>query len=227
MLQIPKVLIACPISERKSYCIDAFLEHITNFTYPRKTFYFSDNSQNPNWAARKIVYENGIDCDWISPEGKKSNQYIAESQQQIREHFLNSDADYLFSLECDIFPDRDVIETLLAENEGVCAMKYFIGEGAQSHILAQETDDSWSENTNRNQQPLETFIEHGRKNTATNYGLGCVLLSRKVVEEINFRVDERSEIHSDNYFSVDLRDSGYKIKVLDKIVTHHNKKCIV
>lgn len=226
MLQIPKVQISCPINQRKSYCIDAFLEHIINLTYPRKTFYFSDNSLNRYWGAQKIVIENGMDCGYVSPEGKKSNQYIVESQQQIREHFLNSDVDYLFSLECDIFPELDVIETMLTENEDVCAMKYFIGESSQSHILAQETDDGWSENTNRNQQPLETFIEHGRKNTATNYGLGCVLLSRKVVEEINFRIDERSSIHSDNLFAVDIRDSGYKIKVLDKIVTHYNRQWV-
>lgn len=220
-----KIFIGCPTSSKKNYCVKKYLDNVTNFSYNPKQINFCDNSPNPEYHYETFLM-NGFMCDYVSPNNKKSNEFICESQNTLRQRFLESDCTHFFSLEEDLIPPKNIIEILLAENENVCCAKYFIGQGSNSHILAQQTDNTWSENVNRNCSVAESFIEHGRKNTATNYGLGCMMIHRNIMEQIYFEVDERNDIHSDNYFSLQIRELGYEIKVLDLIIPHYNQKLI-
>jgi cellulose synthase/poly-beta-1,6-N-acetylglucosamine synthase-like glycosyltransferase len=43
---LPKILIAVPTYDAKNYCLDAFFQNISNFTYPKSNIdiYVADNS---------------------------------------------------------------------------------------------------------------------------------------------------------------------------------------
>ena len=45
--KLPKILIAIPTYDSKNYCLDAFMDNVKNFTYPKNLIeiYVADNSK--------------------------------------------------------------------------------------------------------------------------------------------------------------------------------------
>uniref|UniRef100_UPI003F6961AC hypothetical protein n=1 Tax=Winogradskyella sp. TaxID=1883156 RepID=UPI003F6961AC len=62
---LPKVLIAIPTYEAKNYCLDAFMQNIMNFTYPKSLIeiYVADNSAT-NENALYIRDKYGVKTFW-------------------------------------------------------------------------------------------------------------------------------------------------------------------
>lgn len=216
-----KVLVAAPTNSRKDYICNEYLRNVTNFTYPFKNYYFVDNSYNIFYHAEKFI-DKGFDCDYVNPKGKNNNDYICESQNKIREYFLNSDCTHLFLLEEDLLPPPYIIEDLLSYNTEIAVARYFIGEGKDSHLLHQIMDDTWSPNVNINYSPAGSFLEWGTgQQTNFNYGLGCIMIKKDVMKEIQFRVEDETN-HADSFFWLDVNYLEIPFKVHDKLIEHRN-----
>ena len=73
---LPKVLIAIPTYDAKNYCLDAFLDNISKFTYPkdRIEIYIADNSKD-NKNALMINKKYGIKNGFM----KKLENFIIKS----------------------------------------------------------------------------------------------------------------------------------------------------
>lgn len=218
-----RVLISCPVSDRKEYCRQDYLRNISNFTYLHKEFYFSDNSPSIKYHIESFLL-HGFDCDHISPIGKQNNEYIAESHEQIRRYFLQSNCTHWLSLEEDLFPESDIIEQLLSYNASVVSANYMIGEGAQSRLMQLNFDDSFSINVNRHVSCYESFVSYGTQKplTQNSFGMGCVLMTKEVASQIQFWVTEDSAVHADLYFSLDLDFLGIPVTYHNQIIEHRN-----
>lgn len=219
---LPKILISCPTSIRKEYVLSQYFENIRSLSYPEKYFYFCDNSHDPIFHVKEILLK-GFECGYVSPHGKPNNVYICESYNLIRDYFLKGDYDYLLTLEADEFPQKDILEEMLMYDYPVVAARYFWGEGENSRLLGFEMDDSFGDNINRIIGLQEGFSEYGTGKTKSfNPALGCCLIKRDVVEEIEFRVADHN-IHNDSYFHLDRYFSGIDCKIIDIIVEHRNQ----
>ncbi len=218
---LPKILISCPTSIRKEYCLQDFFTNIRAFTYPEKYFFFVDNSHGSLFHVKEILLK-GFECGYCSPHGKPNNVYICESYNAIRDYFLKNDFDYLLTLECDMFPEKDVISEMLMHDYPVVAARYFWGEGENSRLLGFEMHDSFGLNVNRLIKFEEGFFEYGTGKTKNfNAGLGCALIKREVIEEIPFRVEDHS-IHNDSWFMSDVFSMGIETKFIEMIIRHEN-----
>lgn len=222
-MQICKVMISCPMNIRKNYCLEDYLQNISQLTYPKKEYYLSDNSFDKSFHLEELLLK-GWNCGYVSPHNKDSNQYITESFNQIREYFLQSDAEYLFLCESDLFPPTDIIEQLICYQKPVVSCHYFIGEGKESKLLHQQFDDKWlPDNVNINSHPSQSFMEFGTdKWSSNNSGLGVILLRRDVLEQIQFSCNDRTN-HCDTFFSRDLDYLGIEVTYSGILVEHRNR----
>ncbi len=224
-LSLQSVLVACPINEVKSYALDNYFRQCLNLSYPNKEFYFVDNSGNEKWHLDNVVAK-GWDCDYVAPKGRRNCEYLCESQNKIRERFLEGNFDYLFSLECDIGVPLNIIEQMIAYNEPIVSCNYFINHKDKAHLLKTEIEAPVFGNmTNRNIDQMQGFIEHGRPQQQSNssfFGFGCCLMHRSIVERFPFNVLPDDPSHSDTIFYFELYEAGIKTKLHDVIVKHNN-----
>jgi hypothetical protein len=128
---LPKILIGIPTYEGKNYCLDAFMNNVNDFTYPKSNIeiYVADNSSS-NENALMIRDKYKVKTFWRDYEGVSVMEKLADSHNQIRRYFLESDADYLLHLESDIFPPNNVIEELLWARKPIVTSLYQVFDGA-------------------------------------------------------------------------------------------------
>lgn len=220
-----KVFLCSPLNFRKEYCIDRYFSNILKLSYPHKEFYFVDNSPSPFYAMSKIK-KWGLDIDWLDPKRMRNQDYIRDSMNVIRRKFLDSKCDYMFVLECDLFPPLDIIERLLSHEAQVVAAPYFLGNGANSFLSDTDIEDSFGETiNNRNIGWHESFLNFkGITTTAKQCGMGCVMIRRDVMEQMDFFTAHDVPAHHDTFFYFALNDLGIKtLYDTEIIVTHENR----
>ncbi len=224
----PKILIGCPTSDVKAYCLNQYIEGIRNLAHDSFDILLVDNSSGDDYFQR--IKAAGIPV----VKGKffsGAKDRIVFARNLLRQKVLD-DYDYFFSLEQDVVPPRDVIETLLSHNKEIVSGIYFnIVHGKLDPLIYKKIDEKTiREATDGNfgvedvekvlsQKNLDlthfripfTFeeVEEPRLLEVGFCGLGCVLIKREVLEKIEFRADETS--FDDMFFSIDARKNGFKI----------------
>ena len=107
-----KILIGCPTSEHKSYCLKEYIEAVKKLNCD---VLLVDNSECEEYYNKiKSLGVNVIKDRYY----KKARNRIVSSRNLLKEHCLKNGYDYLFSLEQDVIPPLDVIERLLKLNKG-------------------------------------------------------------------------------------------------------------
>ena len=120
-----------------------------------------------------------------------------------RKAFLDGGHDYLWIVESDIIPPADALEKLLALNTDIASGAYIFRRGSPvlnvfRHIHGKVTPD----------ETIDRFPEIRRPNwgkpvRCSGAGIGCLLVSRRVVEKVPFRVDPE-DCHCDWVYTHDL-----------------------
>lgn len=218
-------MIATPLNYRKSYCIDDYFKNVLSLSYPNRIIYAVDNSPNPTFAMEQMR-KHGVEIDWFNPNGMRNQDYIRHSMNNIRHKFLQSDCDYLFILECDLFPKGDIIERLMGWQKQVVSAPYFLGEGVGSFLSDTEIEDSFGhQNDNRHLGWYGGFLRFKKMfQPAQQCGLGCTLLRRDVVEQTEFHTVAGHPAHHDTWFYFLLHDIGIKVWWdTREIIEHRNK----
>lgn len=227
---IPKVFIATPVADVKEYCLYDFVEQCKNFSYPNLNILFCDNSKSS--IAHKM-HESGIMCEYVEPKGL-AIEYIAESQNLLRQRFLESDAEYFLSLECDVFVPLDIIEYMIAQHALVYALPYFLYEegredGMVDTALSFQTIDNapFQQRRMRKISQKESFHTfNGKSNNTLIPALGCTLIHRSVIEKIKFRVEPKinNMAFSDSYFFYDCKVNKIPVITDTSIIVEHRRK---
>jgi hypothetical protein len=201
----PKILIIAPTSLNKDYIFIEWYLHISTLTYQNYDIVICDNSIDETYY--KNLQKMGINCLYVSPKNKSNAQYITESQNLLRNYFLNhKEYDIMISIEVDVFPPRNFIEKLLSTKKEVVSGLYFWNFGKNSKPLVSyfvKTGEKKMENVIPGMFDCFKFVDSEVKQIYQT-GIGCTMIYRKIVEKIKFRTDNKKFIHSDVNFYKDL-----------------------
>ena len=223
-MKYPKVLLACPQSDAKDYCFDAWLDNISKFTYPNFAVYLADNSDTNKYS--KKIKNMGLSCDWVKPRDKSKMKRFAESHELCRRYAMHFKFDYLFHLESDIFPHPTIIEDLLSAKKSVVGGLYHIGFGHQSELMVQlpyETDDENVLVTKKIEYELPEWLD-GTVKRVYHIGLGCMLIHNSVLQHFKFRYEPNRDFHPDSFFAMDLYQKGIDIYADTSIICRHDNR---
>tara|TARA_R110000851_G_scaffold15298_8_gene50753 strand:- start:5250 stop:6020 length:771 start_codon:yes stop_codon:yes gene_type:complete len=224
----PKILIGVPTYEGKNYCLSQFLDNIKNFSYPkdRIEIFFADNSKD-NTNALMLNKKYNIKCFWKDYSDMSMFEKMADSHNQIKRYFLDSEAQYLLHLESDVFPPKDVIEQLLWARKPVVNAMYQVFDASHRQPCIKLT--------NYMHEFSRVFVNHksldgcyhwwleGKPQPVFIGGIGCCLMKRKVMQNFGFRHDTTltENFPPDSYFAEDLRAKGVKNYVHTGVVCFH------
>lgn len=119
----PKVLIACPTSNRHKHVVDKWLKHLDSLDYPNFDVLLVDNSQDKKQYFKELKSKKvkgkkiiTLHHEWDSKETHPL-QMLAHVREKIRLYFLENDYDYIFWLDDDIFIPKNGIQRLLGSNK--------------------------------------------------------------------------------------------------------------
>jgi hypothetical protein len=137
-----KILISCPIQNR-AWILPYYLEHIKNLNYPKHliSFYFiinncTDNShsilkdfvkQNQDYKSIKIDVLNNsnlprnFDNRTENTRHNLTYQWLSELRNKMLDECINSDCDYLISIDSDILVNPEAVNKLISQNLDICA----------------------------------------------------------------------------------------------------------
>jgi len=224
-MSVPRVLIGCPTSYHKRYCLRAYIEGLRKLTYPNTTFIIVENSQDDVYFNEirdltkdmpNFILEKG---PWF--DGAKDR--IIASRNQIRQYAVDHDFDYFLSLEQDVvLQDPDAVQKMVAHHHDIVAgvvigEQLVNGQWAPAPMLyvssKVDPEKMWFLDPAEIKKPQLIEIR------AT--ALGCVLMSRTVLEKITFRYAGGFD---DMMFSMDARAAGFKIFCDTTIRTAHHQK---
>lgn len=223
----PKILLAAPISIIKDYCLLEWLNHLEQLTYLNFEVFLCDNSPLPSFSQK--LRDFGYNCVYESPSGREAREFMASSLERCRVKFLSGPYDYLFSLECDIFPPFDIIEKLLSHDMDVIGTTFWTDHGYNTHLQLQTIDKlhiDYEKHEKEFKVRFLTFEEgqlfmNGKCNPIYGAGLGCVLVKRPILENITFRVEPDEVGFADSFFHRDIWNMGIDFMIDTSIIPVH------
>ena len=157
---------------------------------------------------------------------------LAITQEKIRQRVAESitagsDSEpyysHLLMLESDIIPDKDVVNRLLSYNLPVVGHSYFLYHGNQTKPMNQSSKKGTVlEGKFEFDSLMGSFLKAKPYPVPSDHiGLGCVMIERSVLENINFRYQEKGNLISDSCFYNDLMALGIQPYVdTSKTVKH-------
>ncbi len=181
----PRVLVGCPTSEHKLYCLQDYADAVKRIQYPRKDILLVDNSKEDTYFQE--IYTLGLPVI-KGPYFEKAKDRIIASRNILREHVLKEGYDYFLSLEQDVIPEPNVIQTLLSHQKEIVGGVVYNNLPLGSLIK---------------RMPM-VYVPHPKDPTGLEYiseeklkkpqiievkacALACMLIHRDVLEKIQFR----------------------------------------
>jgi len=213
-----KILIGCPTSHHKEYCLKEYLEGVRNLTYKNFDLVLIDNSEDDEYFNK--LKKLGVK----TIKGKhfeSAKDRVVYSRNILREYCLENGYDYLLSLEQDVIPPKDAIERLLKhEKDIVGGLYYYFGDDKKTLLpmLWVHYKEEYAKRLNFNEVPENELIE------VITCGLGCVLIKKEALEKIEFRHVKGKDPWDDLWFCEDAREKGFKVHVDTSIKCKHYVK---
>lgn len=222
----------------KDYSIRDWYNNVKKFTYPNFDLCMVDNSEDEKY--HKKLFKHFSERKKNSNIGKltvlhtprvhhKSEMFMAFSANALRKHFLKNNYDYLLYLECDIFPPFDILERLLSYNRKAIGALYFTGRRDRSYPMVSKSFVTYND---KGEIEMSDYIlsylggffdmgDYAEPVDCINIGLGCYLLSREIVEKIEFR-GKLNEAHHDSAFAEDLMANNLQNQYVPIMCRHEN-----
>ncbi len=216
----PKVLIAAPIYEHKYYCIQDYIDNCRQISYPNFDILLVDNSKDE--TAHKLVKEMNPDINIVYTgffDTTRASQGM--SYRYIRDEFLKGDYEYLMTIESDLFPHETIIEDLMANDKDICGAIYMLAGSGGNLSVPCVTTGTFNNDGNRFREDFMDYreIDGKLKRVHGGCGLGCTLIKRKVLEEVEFMW---SKCHADTYFHRDSHRKGFETWIDTRFVIFHD-----
>jgi len=235
-----KVLVASPTAAAKNYCFEDWIENVMGFTYPNFDIRLFDNTDddgvNANYLNNTFKYLHGKNNDKFFAENtllrnrissKSIIEKMTHSHNDCRTYTLENGYDYLLHLESDIFPPKDVIERLLFHQKNLIGGLYFTDEGIYRMAMVLE---HFELAPNRIEPIATSFcggeirLFDGQVKDVSHIGLGCILISSKVLQRVSFRFDNDRKLFPDTYFHEDCKKNKIPTNIDTSILCRHENK---
>ena len=207
---LPKVLVGCPTSDYKNYCLDEYINSIKNLTYSNYDILIVDNSKTKDYY--RLIKSFNIPIKRIKYR-KRARDRIIESRNLIVDEVLGGDYDYFLSLEQDVIPPKDVIEKLLRHKKKVVSGVYpLLTKINGKKILKSSIWMNYDPKTKMMYRVKNKFIlENPSLFKISTSGLGCIMIHNEVLKKIKFRYDKSQDGFDDVFFSKDLRENNISL----------------
>ena len=205
---IPKVLVGCPTSFHKEYCLDKYAAGIKSLTYKNFDVFLVDNSKDDAYFDK--IKKAGLPV-MKGPWFEGAMDRIITSRNVLRQKVLDEGYDYFFSLEQDVIPPKDAIQRMLSHNKKIVTGVYFahntMPDGSAPLIpLAYKLIDKKT----LSMAPInEQEFASNKLIEVVSAGLGCVIISRDVFEGIKFRYENK--VFDDRFFFIDCYRKSFKV----------------
>ena len=221
-----KILVGCPTAEAMKPSLVPYIQGLMNFTYKDKDFLIVDNSETDDYSEYIASFDIPVQKDTYFPELKER---IVHSRNILRQKVLDGDYDYFLSLEQDVIPPIDVIERLLEHKKDVVSgvyytVYYFNGEPKVRPLIWKDVPSEpekmqfMGEEARLGMQNPDVPQLHKIKRC----GLGCVLISKKVLEKVKFR--NHPQTFDDFQFCGDAINAGFELFADVSIQCQHLKE---
>jgi GT2 family glycosyltransferase len=197
-----KVLVGCPTSFHKEYALKQYSEALKNLSYTNFDILILDNSQNNNYL--KKLKSHGLKAI-KSKYFDSARERIVFSRNLLKDETIKK-YDYFLSLEQDVIPPKDIIERLLSHKKDVVSGIYFVRNiiNGKKQLIPLAYKEIPAKNELPDMRPLNQFELKKGLTQVVSVGLGCVLISKKILKTINFRYEKDKDSFDDRFFSIDL-----------------------
>jgi hypothetical protein len=229
-----KVLISSPTADVKDYCFDNWMKNVCNFTYENSEIFICDNSVTRDYfielKKRYAHLGDKFNLSRVTPSqfDLSYKHILAKSHDKCRMYAIENDFDYLLHLETDIFPPIDVIERLLDSNKKVVGAMYHIELGERSTLMIQQIEEFGNElRETYNLDESDISFVDGEVKRVFSCGLGCVLIHRSVLEQVEFRYQDGSPVHPDSFYYADLDAKKIPVFVDTSIYCKHENQTLL
>ena len=208
----PKILVGCPTSDYKEYCLEEYSKAVKSLTYKNYDILLVDNSKNENYIKKIRSFNLPVIKGPYFPGAKKR---IIKSRNLLREKAIEGKYDYFLSLEQDIIPPKDIIERLLKAKKDIISAVYFMPRDLELvPMIAIKEGESYG------YIPFN-YVDKSKEIIRVDYtGLGSLLISRKVIEKIEFKTDAKPGF-DDWWFCKDAKKNNFKIYADTSIKCKH------
>lgn len=205
-----KTLVGAAISDKYSYCFEEFYNSIKQLEGNFDVL-LVDNSETESYFNQ--LKEKGVEIT----RGK----YLEEPRDRmvfnrniLRDYAIDNNYDYLLCLDSDIVLNKNTLKNLLSHKKEVISAVYFrplTNKGKTSIVpLILEYDES--------KKLKLVSIEDKKVKKINMTGLGCILISKRVLNKIPFRYDQGFD---DEAFCQDLEKYHIPLYVdTSEIVKH-------
>lgn len=228
-MALPKILIACPTSEKKDYCFIEWISHVKQIDYPKYKMdvLMVDNSRERGYEK----YLSGFDVitRYINPKNRNTIEFICDSHNAIRDYFLYNEYDYLLHLESDVMVNTQTLRTLLFHSQQndlpVVSASYFHGEDVNTAMLMHRLETHGFDF--KIGMPIrfkEGMTMCGKFLPIYGCGLGCVLIRKDVMDQLRFRFDKNQYIHPDSFFYEDLYKKRIPAYIDTSLILKHKSQ---
>ena len=198
----PRILVGCPTSFHKEYCLKKYADAVKGLTYKNHDVLLIDNSPEDDYF--KKIKEAGLPVI-KGPYFESARDRIVASRNILRKKVLEENYDFFLSLEQDVIQPADIIENLLQHKKEVISAVYFMPHiNGLIPMLGIRGKEKYS-------YLQFDMVDKSNELMQVDYaGMGVILISKKVLEKINFRTDEKPGF-DDWFFCKDVEKEGFKI----------------
>ena len=204
-----KILLATPIHFSKDYVMIEWLLMIKMLD-GNYDILLVDNSPTETYS--KKIRKFGFNVKYVNPKNDDFRTILVKCREIIRKYAVKNNYDYLFSLECDVFPKLNIINRLLLHRRDVVGGYYFSGTKENIFVVLQRIIGNVGQKFHKakNQSIQDVFYMTDGKKLKSVYtaGLGCVLISSRVFKNIKFEI--KGDI---GYDDVHFAESLYHLRI--------------
>ncbi|MBN1644966.1 hypothetical protein JW851_02935 [Candidatus Woesearchaeota archaeon] len=212
----PKILVGCPASDHKSYCLREYAEAVKKLNYDNFDILLVDNSKGNDYLYKLNQFGlNAIKGPWFD----KARDRIICSRNILKEYALKNSYDFLFSLEQDVIPEPNTLQRLFRHNLKIVSgvVKNNLKHNNETKLLpmvyvAHKLDPTGLDYINEEELKKPRLIE------IKGCGLGCVLIHKDVLKKISFRY---SGGFDDMMFCKDVIENGFRIFLDTEVQPRH------
>jgi len=209
-MEMKKILIGAPTSQRHEYVFDEWYNNCRNFSYPNKDIIVVETTNDNGAYYRKLKKYEGLIVlryKW-NPKKERLMNMLASAREIIRKYCVEHGYDYLFWLDTDTIPPQDSIERLMnydKDQVGFLVHVYpepfpqrpavfhsgFVISGYGLDYYNWKEIEEWKQNAAKWQtgdangwKPDDEKFPFLKKVYAS--AIGCLLVKRKVMENTKF-----------------------------------------
>ena len=221
-MELPKVLVSAPQSDKKRYCFEKWVKNVKAFTYPDYHIHLSDNSDSQDFA-QEMAESYGIDITYVTNKSNRDSlmQRIADGHNATAQFCLDNNYDYLLHLETDVFPPTDVIEQLLMTGKKCIGALYNILWDVDRQLMVRTIEQDGDElRVVLDGRHNWTWVD-GEVHKVFSCGLGCVLIHKSILEQTKFRRVEGVNHFPDSLWAYDMHYAGIPIYLHSGVFCWH------